>query len=104
MTGQVRYHRDGVEGTAPSTTGSLPHGRWLSSPPVPWGLLDVPGSDRRLLLDGGYDVTARDPETGAAYWRAYMMDQSWIANHTSPMAAGTRRMPPKAFWHFMTPP
>ncbi|OPF72850.1 hypothetical protein VT50_0230010 [Streptomyces antioxidans] len=104
VTGRIRYHRiDGVHGTAQPTTGSLPHGRWSAKPPVPWGLLDVPGSDRRLLLDGGYDVTARDPETGAAHWRVYMMDQDWIANHPSPMAAGTRRMPPKAFWHFLTP-
>ncbi|GAA2676044.1 hypothetical protein GCM10010400_43360 [Streptomyces aculeolatus] len=104
VTGRVRYHRiDGVHGTALPTTGSLPHARWSVKPPVPWGLLDVPGSDRRLLLDGGYDVTARDPETGAAHWRVYMMDQSWIVNQPSPMAAGTRRMPPKAFWHFLTP-
>ncbi|MFE0759552.1 hypothetical protein [Streptomyces smyrnaeus] len=104
LTGQVRYHRiDGVHGTALPMTGYLPHARWSSKPPVPWGLLDVPGSDRRLLLDGGYDVTARDPETGAAHWRVYMMDQDWIVNHPSPMAAGTRRMPPKAFWHFLTP-
>lgn len=104
VTGHVRYHRiDGVHGTALPTTGALPHGRWTARPPVPWGLLDVPGSDRRLLLDGGYDVTARDPETGAAHWRVYMMDQDWIVNQPSPMAAGTRRMPPKAFWHFLTP-
>ncbi|AUH39598.1 hypothetical protein [Streptomyces sp. CMB-StM0423] len=104
VTGQVRYHRvDGPHGTALPMTGSLPHGRWSSTPPFPWGLLDVPGSDRRLLLDGGYDVTARDPETGTAHWRVYMMDQDWIVNSPSPMAAGTRRMPPKAFWHFLTP-
>ncbi|MBO8187536.1 hypothetical protein [Streptomyces spirodelae] len=103
-TGRIRYHRiDGVHGTALPTTGSLPHARWSAKPPVPWGLLDVPCSDRRLLLDGGYDVTARDPETGASHWRVYMMDQDWIVNHASPMAAGTRRMPPKAFWHFLTP-
>ncbi|AZM49748.1 hypothetical protein DMB38_31775 [Streptomyces sp. WAC 06738] len=103
VTGQVRYHRvDGAHGTALPMTGSLPHGRWSSAPPFPWGLLDVPGSDRRLLLDGGYDVTARDPETGTAHWRVYMMDQDWIVNSPSPMAAGTRRMPPKAFWHFLT--
>ncbi|MFF0725938.1 hypothetical protein [Streptomyces sp. NPDC004134] len=104
VTGQVRYHRvDGAHGTALPMTGSLPHGRWSSGPPFPWGLLDVPESDRRLLLDGGYDVTARDPETGTAHWRVYMMDQDWIVNSPSPMAAGTRRMPPKAFWHFLTP-
>ncbi|WBB61763.1 hypothetical protein O7599_04205 [Streptomyces sp. WMMC500] len=104
VTGRVRYHRiDGVHGDALPTTGTLPHGRWSSSPPVPWGLLDVPGTDGRLLLDGGYDVTARDPESGEAHWRVYMMDQSWIVHHVSPMAAGTRRMPPKAFWHFLTP-
>ncbi|MEO3848285.1 hypothetical protein ABGB09_11615 [Streptomyces sp. B8F3] len=104
VTGQVRYHRvDGVEGIALPMTGSLPHARWSSRPPVPWGLMDVPGTDGRLLLDGGYDVTARDPETGGAHWRVYMMDQDWIVNHASPMAAGTRRMPPKAFWHYLTP-
>jgi hypothetical protein len=93
-TGQVRYHRvDGVHGTAP-----LP-----PDVPGPWGLLDVPGSDHRLLMEGDYEVTARDPETGEAHWRVYMMDQSWIVNEPSRMASGTRRMPPKAFWHFLTP-
>ncbi|GAA3850443.1 hypothetical protein [Streptomyces sedi] len=104
VTGRLRYHRvDGVHGTASPMTGFLPHGRWSIEPSLPWGLLDVPGTDRRLLLDGAYHVTARDPETGAAHWRVYMGDQDWIVPHTPPMAAGTRRMPPKAFWHFLTP-
>ncbi|GAB3453335.1 hypothetical protein GCM10027570_32400 [Streptomonospora sediminis] len=92
-TGEVRYHRiDGVHGTVP------PGGDG-----APWGLLDVPASEGRLLLDGGYEVTARDPDTGDRHWTVYMMDREWIFNEPSDMAAGTPRMPPKAFWHFLAP-
>lgn len=99
-TGEVGYHRiDGVHGTVPATIRGV----------VPWGLLDVPGSDGRLLLDSHthyhvYSVTARDPETGEAYWRAWMTDPDRVVmDDPDPMAAGTVRMPPKAFWHFLTP-
>ncbi|MUL43028.1 hypothetical protein FZ103_17935 [Streptomonospora sp. PA3] len=92
-TGKVRYHRiDGVHGTVPpGEEGEA------------WGLLDVPAAQGRLLLEGDYFVTARDPDTGDKHWTVYMMDREWIVNEPSAMAAGTPRMPPKAFWHFLTP-
>ncbi|WP_326687477.1 hypothetical protein OIE63_10130 [Streptomyces sp. NBC_01795] len=99
-TGEVHYHRiDGVHGTVPPAYRGV----------VPWGLLDVPGSEGRLLLESGYhyhvySVTARDPRTGEAHWRVWMTDPGRVAmDDPDPMSAGTRRMPPKAFWHFLTP-
>lgn len=99
-TGRVGYHRiDGVHGTVPATLPDV----------VPWGLLDVPGADGRLLLDSGthhhvHCVTARDPQTGEPHWRVWMTDPDRVAmDDPDPLAAGTVRMPPKAFWHFLTP-
>ncbi|WP_258572816.1 hypothetical protein [Streptomyces sp. KM273126] len=96
-TGQVRYHRvDGVHGTL--------HGTGITSL---WGLLDLPGAEKPLVLSGGvglYDpVVARDAETGELYWQAELKNDGWTDNKPDPMAAGTRLIPPPAFWHFLTP-
>ncbi|WP_405798383.1 hypothetical protein [Streptomyces sp. NBC_01506] len=102
-TGRFRYHRvDGVHGTIRPQPGAS----------GPWGLLDLPGAPRGLLLDGDGEkggrsrdgeVTARDPETGEPYWRAYMQDCNWMPNEPSYTAMGTARMPPSAYWHFLRP-
>ncbi|MGY0061325.1 hypothetical protein ACWY4P_33105 [Streptomyces sp. LZ34] len=93
-TGRFRYHRiDGVDGVIDLPPGSK----------GPWGLLDIPGAAGRLLLEGDHEVTARDPETGAPHWRVGMKNRSWMSSEPSPMAEGTSRMPPSAFWHFLTP-
>ncbi|NUP43664.1 MAG: hypothetical protein HOY76_43245 [Streptomyces sp.] len=99
-TGRFRYRRiDGAEG-ADGADGAI------DLPPRskgPWGLLDIPGAARRLLLDGDDEVTARDPESGAPHWRVELKNRRSTAPGPSPMAAGTSRMPPPAFWHFLTP-
>lgn len=99
-TGRFRYRRidgadgaDGVDGVIDLPPGSK----------GPWGVLEIPGAARRLLLDGDQDVTARDPETGNPHWRVEMKNRKWMPLEPSPMAAGTSLMPPPAFWHFLTP-
>lgn len=96
-TGRVRYERvDGVRGEFDG-----------SGVTAVWGLLDIPGADRPLVLSGGnrlYDpVLARDADTGALYWAAERMNTGWTTHEPSLVAAGTRLMPPSAFWHFLTP-
>ncbi|WP_433211510.1 DUF4132 domain-containing protein [Microtetraspora malaysiensis] len=96
-TGQVRYHRiDGVHGVL--------DGAGITSV---WGLLDVPGAGKRLILSGGVGlynpVVARDTETGELYWQAELMNDGWVDNEPDLVAAGTRLIPPPAFWHFLTP-
>ncbi|NUP53724.1 MAG: phage tail tape measure protein [Catenulispora sp.] len=99
-TGEVRYHRiDGVHGRVPTPSRRA----------ATWGLLDMPGTDGRLLLDIGNRyhtrcVTARDPQTGEAYWRVSMLDPDHhVMDSPDPMASGTMCLPPQAFWHFLTP-
>ncbi|MEU9114888.1 hypothetical protein AB0D04_24650 [Streptomyces sp. NPDC048483] len=96
-TGRVRYHRvDGVQGAfdGAGTTAV-------------WGLLDIPGAERRLVLSGGvrrYDpVLARDADTGELYWAAERTNNGYTDNAPPPVAAGTRLIPTPAFWHFLTP-
>ncbi|NUU20632.1 MAG: hypothetical protein HOV68_03810 [Streptomycetaceae bacterium] len=96
-TWSVRYERiDGVKGEL--------DGNGITAI---WGLLDIPGAERPLVLSGGdrlYDpVYARDPDTGALYWRSDRKNSGWTTQDPSPVAAGTRIMPPSAFWHFLTP-
>ncbi|MEV0372450.1 hypothetical protein AB0I10_21885 [Streptomyces sp. NPDC050636] len=96
-TGQVRYHRiDGVHGAL--------DGAGITAI---WGLLDVPGAEKRLVLSGGVGrynpVLARDAETGELYWQAELKNDGWADNEPDPVAAGTRLIPPPAFWHFLTP-
>lgn len=96
-TGQVCYHRiDGVHGTL---DGAADH-RHV-------GLLDIPGAPKRLVLSGGVGryspVLARDAETGALYWQAELKNDGWADNEPDPVAAGTRLIPPPAFWHFLRP-
>lgn len=98
-TGEVRYHRiDGLHGSVPAAARGV----------APWGLLDMPASEGRLLLDSGYyhhvySVTARDPQTGEAHWRVSIADPDRVVMSADPMASGTVRMPPEAFWHFLAP-
>lgn len=97
VTGRVRYHRiDGVQG-AFDGSGST----------AVWGLLDIPGAEKPLVLSGGdrrYDpVVARDPDTGEQYWAAQRTNYGYTRHDPSPMAAGTGLMPPSAFWHFLKP-
>ncbi|BDM74369.1 hypothetical protein HEK616_78560 (plasmid) [Streptomyces nigrescens] len=96
-TGRVRYHRiDGVQGVFDGSGGT-----------AVWGLLDIPGSAKPLVLSGGlrrYDpVVARDAETGEQYWAAQRTNYGYTRHDPSPVAAGTRLMPPSAFWHFLKP-
>ncbi|MFE1770999.1 hypothetical protein [Streptomyces sp. NPDC059008] len=96
-TGQVRYHRiDGVQGAFDG-----------SGVTEVWGLLDIPGAERPLVLSGGirrYDpVVARDADTGERYWAAERTNHGYTRHDPSPVAAGTRLMPPAAFWHFLKP-
>ncbi|WP_331767683.1 hypothetical protein [Embleya sp. NBC_00896] len=96
-TGQVRYHRvDGVHGAL--------DGAGITAI---WGLLDLPGAEKRLVLSGGVGlyspVLARDAETGDLYWQAELKNDGWVDNEPDPVAAGTRLIPPPAFWHFLTP-
>ncbi|WP_405799712.1 hypothetical protein [Streptomyces sp. NBC_01506] len=95
--GQVRYHRvDGVNGVLDEAGIT-----------AIWGLLDVPGTEKRLVLSGGVGkyrpVLARDAETGELYWQAELKNDGWVDNKPDPVAAGTRLIPPPAFWHFLTP-
>ncbi|MFI7641759.1 hypothetical protein [Nonomuraea sp. NPDC049400] len=97
VTGQVRYHRiDGVHGVL--------DGAGITAV---WGLLDVPGAEKRLVLSGGVGryrpVLARDAETGELYWQAELKNDGWTDNEPDAVAAGTRLIPPPAFWHFLTP-
>ncbi|WP_405657579.1 hypothetical protein [Streptomyces sp. RK9] len=97
VTGQVRYYRvDGVHGVLDGS-GST----------AVWGLLDLPGTDRPLVLSGGvgrYDpVVARDAKTGEPYWHAELKNDGWTSTEPDAMAAGTRLIPPPAFWHFLAP-
>ncbi|WP_421106565.1 hypothetical protein [Streptomyces sp. NEAU-S77] len=96
-TGEVRYHRiDGVHGTLDG-----------AGPTAIWGLLDIPGSEKRLVLSGGVGkyrpVVARDADTGECYWQAELKNDGWVDSEPDPVAAGTRLIPPPAFWHFLTP-
>ncbi|WP_148082251.1 hypothetical protein [Streptomyces botrytidirepellens] len=96
-TGEVRYHRiDGVHGTLDG-----------AGPTAIWGLLDIPGSKKRLVLSGGVGmyrpVVARDADTGECYWQAELKNDGWADSEPDPVAAGTRLIPPPAFWHFLTP-
>ncbi|MEV0774880.1 hypothetical protein [Streptomyces sp. NPDC050428] len=97
VTDRVRYHRvDGVEGTL--------DGDGMTAV---WGLLDVPGTEKRLLLSGGVSryspVVARDAETGEIYWQAERRNDGYTYSDPDPMTAGTQLIPPPAFWHFLTP-
>ncbi|MGI5350450.1 hypothetical protein ACQEU8_20065 [Streptomyces sp. CA-250714] len=97
VTGQVRYHRvDGVHGTL--------DGAGITAI---WGLLDVPGTEKRLVLSGGIGrynpVLARDAETGELYWQAELKNDGWVDTEPDPVAAGTRLIPPPAFWHLLKP-
>ncbi|MFD8542458.1 hypothetical protein [Streptomyces sp. NPDC059649] len=96
-TGRVRYHRiDGVQGAF--------DGAGITAV---WGLLDIPGAGKPLVLSGGvrrYDpVVARDADTGERYWAAERTNHGYTRHDPSPVAAGTRLMPPAAFWHFLQP-
>ncbi|MEU6716066.1 DUF4132 domain-containing protein [Nonomuraea sp. NPDC046802] len=97
VTRQVRYHRiDDVHGVL--------DGAGITAM---WGLLDIPGAERRLILSGGvrrYDpVRARDAETGELYWQAELKNDGWTDNEPDLVAAGTRLIPRPAFWHFLEP-
>ncbi|MFF2187692.1 hypothetical protein [Streptomyces sp. NPDC058155] len=97
VTGQVRYHRvDGVHGEFDGAGAT-----------AIWGLLDLPGAEKRLVLSGGVGkyrpVVARDAETGEIYWQAELRNDGWTDSTPDLMAAGTRLIPPPAFWHFLTP-
>ncbi|NSC25453.1 hypothetical protein FM076_31600 [Streptomyces albus subsp. chlorinus] len=96
-TGRVRYHRvDGAHGVLDG-----------SGITAIWGLLDVPGTEKRLVLSHGighrHPVLARDAETGECYWQAERKNNGWVDNEPDPVAAGTRLIPPPAFWHFLSP-
>jgi hypothetical protein len=92
-TGRYRYHRvDGAEGT-------------LDAPA--WGLLDFPGAQQPLAISSPSDiykpVVARDPDTGAVLWQVWRKNVGFTDTDPTLAAAGTRLVPPAAFWHFLTP-
>ncbi|MGH8879683.1 MAG: hypothetical protein ACRD0P_20430, partial [Stackebrandtia sp.] len=69
----------------------------------PWGLLDLPGGGRVLLLASGDLIIAVDPDDGAWLWRVFRLENSWRPREDNDMARGTGCIPPPAFWHFLRP-